>query len=442
VNGYGVQKDRIEAYAYYSLAAPRDAEAQKNLNILDATFSPEAREKAIQRFKEKVKLFEEKEKAKAAREAFTKAEFSRCKSAAYKGNRGELLKLGSCYASGLGTSKDRIEAWACWHLAGQSDYSLGMMTYSGSAEEMQQRQKEFELVSKFASQYINDLEKGMSYDDRRRALDRSAVISGEIKSLIKQPTLSPVSAGEVKPVINQPTGLTADKIMAFKSLVAAAETGDSVAQCKVGLAYYNGDGVAEDVVEGAKWFRRAAEKGNVDAQWNLGMAYYGDKSKGMLSRRSLAEKLGIGIYDAARQAAKWWLLAAEQGHADSQYQYSALYYSELVTRRDFEDSPLFDAAERGKIFSLITKLNLKAASQGHVDAQHLMGNMYDHGTAFGIRMPEDAFVWFSLAAAAGDKWCKSKLDALELELDASAISRANLRIASTRKEIEASKAGK
>jgi TPR repeat protein len=437
-----VRKDPLEAYAYYSLAAPRDAEAQKNLNFLDGILSIEAREQAIQRSKEMLRNLEEIKKAKAEKEALAKAEFSRCKSAAYKGDRGEMLKLGTYFASGHGTPKDKIEAWAFWNLARNSDYSLGMTAYPKSTEEMEKRQKESELASNFASQYINDLEKGLSYDQKRRAIDRSAAIADEIKSVIKQSTLSLVSAGEVKPVIDQPTGLTADKITAFKSLVAAAETGDSVAQCKVGLAYYNGEGVAEDVVEGAKWFRRAAEKGNVDAQWNLGMAYYGDKSKGGLSRRSLAEKLGIGIYDAARQAAKWWLLAAEQGHADSQYQYSALYYAELVTRRDFEDSPLFDAAERGKIFSLITKLNLKAASQGHVDAQHLMGNMYDHGTAFGIRMPEDAFVWFSLAASAGDKWCKSKLDALELELDASAISRANLRIASTRKEIEASKAGK
>ena len=221
----------------------------------------------------------------------------------------------------------------------------------------------------------------------------------------------------------------------------SAESGNLDAQVKLGLAYYNGEGVAEDVVEGAKWFRRAAEKGNVDAQWHLGMAYYGDKSKGMFNNRSLAEKLGINIYDAAKQAAKWWLLAAEQGHADSQYRYAALYYPELVTRKEFEDSPLFDATERGKIFSLITKLNLKAASQGHADAQHLMGNMYDHGMAFGARMPEDAFVWFSIAAASGKEW-KTKLNSLELELDSSAISRANLRIASIRKEIEARKAGK
>ncbi len=442
VNGYGVQRDRLEAYAYYSLAASRDAEARKNLNILDGTFSVEVREQATQRFKEKLRKLEEIKKDKAEKEALAKAEFSRCKSAAYKGDRGELLKLGTYFASGHGTPKDKIEAWAFLNLAGKSDYSLGIIAYPKSTEDMEERQKESELASKLASQYINDLEKGMSYDQKIRAVERSAAIADEIKSSLKQPALGALASGEVKPSISGPAGMTPDKIKAFRELVASAETGDSVAQCKVGLAYYNGDGVAEDVVEGAKWFRRAAEKGNVDAQWNLGMAYYGDKSKGVLSRRSLAEKLGIGIYDAARQAAKWWLLAAEQGHADSQYQYSALYYAELVTRRDFEDSPLFDAAERGKIFSLITKLNLKAASQGHVNAQHLMGNMYDHGTAFGIRMPEDAFVWFSLAAAAGDKWCKSKLDALELELDASAISRANLRIASTLKEIEASKAGK
>lgn len=437
VNGYGVQKDRIEAYAYYSLAAPRDAEAQKNLNILDATFPPDAREKAIQRFKEKARYFEEKEKAKAAREALAKAEFSRCKSAAYKGDRGELLKLGSCYASGLGTSRDRIEAWACWHLAGQSDYSLGMMTYSKSTEEMEQRQKQFELVSKFASQYINNLEKGMSYDERMRALDRSAVIADEIKSLVKRSASAALPSGEVKPLINESADMTPDKINAFKALVAAAETGDTDAQFKVGRAYFNGDGVIADVFEGAKWYRKAAEQGNVNAQWSLANAY------DYFEDKRLGDRLGIGIYECARQSLKWWLMAAEKGHVPSQFKYANKCYNELKgTYLSGSTTTLFPEDERPRYMALALKWALSASLEGDVEAQYLLGMIYDDGYALGERRLEDAFVWYSLSAAGGKAWAKSKVDALELLLDSAVISKAKSRISTLKSEMDAKRLNK
>jgi len=41
----------------------------------------------------------------------------------------------------------------------------------------------------------------------------------------------------------------------------AAEQGDAPAQCNLGDAYYFGNGVAKDQVEGVKWYRKAAEQG-------------------------------------------------------------------------------------------------------------------------------------------------------------------------------------
>ena len=53
----------------------------------------------------------------------------------------------------------------------------------------------------------------------------------------------------------------------------AAEQGDATAQSSLGIAYELGEGVPQDYVEAAKWYRKAAEQGNAAAQNNLGVMY-------------------------------------------------------------------------------------------------------------------------------------------------------------------------
>ena len=45
-----------------------------------------------------------------------------------------------------------------------------------------------------------------------------------------------------------------------------AESGDAVAQNKLGLCYANGDGVPKDLSEAVRWYRKAAEQGHAPAQ--------------------------------------------------------------------------------------------------------------------------------------------------------------------------------
>ena len=59
----------------------------------------------------------------------------------------------------------------------------------------------------------------------------------------------------------------------FNSLRKAAEQGDAKAQYNLGIAYYNGEGVAKDQVEAVKWWRKAAEQGDAQAQLYLGLAH-------------------------------------------------------------------------------------------------------------------------------------------------------------------------
>lgn len=68
--------------------------------------------------------------------------------------------------------------------------------------------------------------------------------------------------------------------------------------------YYGRNGKNEDNDEAAKWYLKAAEQGHADAQYKLGGCY----------------ENGWGVEEDADAAAEWYLKAAEQGHADAQYE--------------------------------------------------------------------------------------------------------------------------
>lgn len=81
-----------------------------------------------------------------------------------------------------------------------------------------------------------------------------------------------------------------------------AEKGNAPSQTSVGVAYLNGEGVAQDDVEAAKWFRRGAEQNYALAQDFLGYCYDGGK----------------GVKKDYVEAVKWYRKAAEQDYATAQ----------------------------------------------------------------------------------------------------------------------------
>ena len=50
--------------------------------------------------------------------------------------------------------------------------------------------------------------------------------------------------------------------------------------------------------EAARWYRKAAEQGHANAQYELGWCYF----------------LGQGVKENREEAKKWWKKAADQGH--------------------------------------------------------------------------------------------------------------------------------
>ena len=75
--------------------------------------------------------------------------------------------------------------------------------------------------------------------------------------------------------------------------------------------YYGRNGKDEDNEEAAKWYLKAAEQGHADAQYKLAGCY----------------ENGWGVDEDGEAAAEWYMKAAEQGHADAQYEIGYFLYN-------------------------------------------------------------------------------------------------------------------
>lgn len=88
-----------------------------------------------------------------------------------------------------------------------------------------------------------------------------------------------------------------DQETALREFGALADQGDARAQFYLGVMHENGQGVAKDSAEAAKWYLRSAEQGHLDAQQNLALLY----------------RNGDGVPQDHVRAHMWYSLAAGQG---------------------------------------------------------------------------------------------------------------------------------
>jgi uncharacterized protein len=135
-----------------------------------------------------------------------------------------------------------------------------------------------------------------------------------------------------------------------------------------------------DYVEAAKWYRLAADQGHALAQYNLGLMHDN----------------GEGVPENDAEAVKWYRRAAAQGNAKAQHNLGIMYdKGEGVPEND---------AEAAKWYR-------RAADQGRAKAQGNLGRMY----ALGEGVPEDdvqAYMWLSLSAAQGDETAIANKDVM------------------------------
>ena len=97
--------------------------------------------------------------------------------------------------------------------------------------------------------------------------------------------------------------------VALVTVCKAAEQGNAMAQTILGAIYRYGNGVPQDYLQAASWYRKAAEQGLAEAQFNLGNLY----------------RYGRGVSLDCEMAVSWYRKAAEQGYAEAQFNLGAMY---------------------------------------------------------------------------------------------------------------------
>ena len=134
-------------------------------------------------------------------------------------------------------------------------------------------------------------------------------------------------------------------------------------------AYWNGTGVEKNEVEAVRLYRIAADQGHAPAQVSLGYAY----------------DVGRGVAQSDAEAIRWYRLSAQQGNARGQLNLGYLYeVGRGVTQ---------NLGEAVRLYRL-------AAEQGNAIAQANLGYMYDHGRGV-AKSDAEALKWYRLSAESG-----------------------------------------
>jgi uncharacterized protein len=170
----------------------------------------------------------------------------------------------------------------------------------------------------------------------------------------------------------------------FQETKTRAEQGEAAAQCDLGFMYIDGQGVAKDYAEAAKWLRKAAEQNNAVAQYNLGAAY----------------AIGSGVTKDEAEALKWFRKAADQNNADAQHNLGVIYAQGKLVPQDLAEA---------------LKWLRRAAEQNNPEAQSKLALMYALGQGTG-RDTLQAHAWWNIAAGNGDPDARGNIDKLEKEM--------------------------
>ena len=178
------------------------------------------------------------------------------------------------------------------------------------------------------------------------------------------------------------------------TLMDAANRGDAAAQYEAGSRYANGEGVAQDMAEAAKWFERSANQGVAAAQYRLATQY--EKGRGVKQDDGLARE--------------WYEKAARGGNVKAMHNLAVIHAEGRGTAQDFKTASGWFA---------------QAAEYGLGDSQYNLAILNERG--LGIpKNPAEAYKWLDIAAKGGDQGAAAKRDALATELSAEDLAKAKV----------------
>jgi len=204
----------------------------------------------------------------------------------------------------------------------------------------------------------------------------------------------------------------AQLVREFEQVRAAAKGGDAAAQYALGRHYLTGTApLAVNPAQALVWLTRAAEQQHADAQFEVGMLY----------------KDGISVPRDPGRAKQWLAKAAAQGHVKAKVALQDIIRDETgataraeKTFKSSETLPVYRAAMNGDVnaqfelglmyihgdavlkdFTRGMEWLRRAAEQDHVGAQLQLADMYLRG----VELQQDAaeaFQWYMRAARRGD----------------------------------------
>ncbi len=165
----------------------------------------------------------------------------------------------------------------------------------------------------------------------------------------------------------------------------AAESGDAIAQCHLGVRFVAGRIGETNFTEGFKWYLKAAEQGIAHAQFRLGMMY--QQAQGVPKNRE--------------SAMKWMSKSAEQGYTLGELNLGWLHERDEAEPGRTPGGNYPEAAEWYE----------KAAKKGNAHAQFLLAELYQY-QKLGADQRTNCIQWYLKSAAQGHVRAQAKAGTL------------------------------
>jgi len=223
------------------------------------------------------------------------------------------------------------------------------------------------LLKGMESRYLSELDSGPAGEIGRQKL-RAVVVGFDLKAT--DPALAlldarddmqaiVVTANSAAPASEVKTPLA--EVKSIQDLKAKAVKGDRGAQRNLAMAYGEGEGVAQDYAEAAKWFRKAAELGDMFSQFATGSNY----------------EQGQGVAKDLAEALRWYRKAADQGYARAQFNVGNSYYHGLGVTRNYAEAIKWyrTCAEEGDV--LVAGRALYGLGFCHANGQGVTKNLVE-----------------------------------------------------------------
>jgi len=253
-------------------------------------------------------------------------------------------------------------------------------------------------------------------------------------------------------------GVKADLVEGAAWYRKSAELGHVPAMCNLGICYEDGAGVPVDTSEAIRWLGKAAAKGDAAAILRLDLMRSrlsagkgnsdGTKSKGRqvaspeTMQRDLAEFLtrakggdsyaqwrlgfiyeqGLGVPVDYVESARWWRMAADQGHPGAEFSIGYCYARGEGVPRDLAEA---------------VRWYRKSSAQGYMAAHRFLGAAYAFGS--GVAKDEtEAYAYLALLDSS-DSYARDLRGRLASKLTPEAVLRAQRRAKELQDEIDARK---